>query len=462
MLRLHQLFFRRFALFLIGVFVAGAALGYVLLRQMEIGTHERMLRQTLFLLEKDLESLAPEAFAARIRQLRRATGIRVTVIAPDGRVRFESDRDPAGMENHSDRPEIRQARERGRGVSVRRSRTLGSDLLYVVQRTPEGYLRLAYSLERINAQLLSFWLKALLFLGAVLGLLLLLSIRFHRRIDRDMEILRDSLDRLLNKEFDHRPAKIRCCREMEEIGARIRKVAKKLAKRERQKAKYTRKLKTHARRQSEIISAIGHEFKNPVAAVMGYAQSLLETEGIDAATRRRFLEKIRANADKISRMIDRLALAIRLENRGFEPRKRLFPLRPVAESVRETLLRNYPDREIRLECDGEPRVRADRDMIEHLLLNLTENALKYSEGAVLLRCDAERLEVIDRGIGIEEKELGKITKRFYRVDRLRWNNSIGVGLFIVKYILRLHDTELEIRSVPGEGSVFGFSLKRMR
>jgi signal transduction histidine kinase len=463
MLKLHQLFFRRFALFLIAIFVAGAALGYVLLRQMEIETHERMLRQTLFLLERDLETLPPETFASRIRALREATGIRVTVITPEGRVRFESDRDPAGMENHADRPEIREAGERGKGRSVRRSLTLGTDLLYVVQRTPRGYLRLAYSLEAINDQLLALWLKALIFLAAVLGVLFLLSVRLHRCIDRDMEILRDSLGRLLKKEFDRRPGRIRCCREMEEIGIRIRKLAKKLAKRERQKAKYTRKLKSLTQRQSDIISAISHEFKNPVAAIMGYAQSLRETEKIAPETRKRFLEKIEANAEKISLMIDRLSLAIKLENRSFQPRKSRFDLSPVVHGVRETLLQKYRGRQVRIECGGASIcLEADRDMVEHLLLNLVENALKYSEGEVTIRCTRNRLEVADRGVGIEASELEKITRRFYRVDRLSWNNSIGVGLYIVKYILKLHGTELEIRSVPGEGSVFGFSLERMR
>jgi signal transduction histidine kinase len=81
---------------------------------------------------------------------------------------------------------------------------------------------------------------------------------------------------------------------------------------------------------------------------------------------------------------------------------------------------------------------------------------------VTLRCTSDRLEVIDTGIGIDGEDLEKITKRFYRVERLSWNNSIGVGLYIVKYILRLHDTDLEIQSRPGEGSVFAFSLEKMR
>ncbi len=460
MLRLHQLFFRQTALLFLLIFLIGAVLGYVLLKQMEIETHERMLRHTLLVLEKDLQTLPPREFADRIRTLRRKTGIRTTVIAADGHVMMESDRDPKGMENHAGRPEVRQARAEGWGSSVRHSHTLGVDLLYVAHRTDGRTLRLAYALSAIKSQLLALWFKALLFLGGVMGVLFWLSHRLHRSIDRDVATIRSALDRLLQKEFDQVSGDARCCLEFQEISRLIRKVAKKLAKRERQKAKYTRKLKEVTQRQSDIISAISHEFKNPVAAIMGYAQSLREARGMDPRLEARFLEKIHLNAEKISHMIDRLALAIKLENRSFQPRKSRFALPPLAESVREMLLQKYPGRTIRLEC-SDRELWADRDMIEHVLINLTENALKYSEEEVILRCRDDRLEVIDEGMGIEAKEIEKITRRFYRVDRLSWNNSIGVGLYIVKYILELHGSELEIESVPGQGSVFAFSLKPM-
>jgi len=460
MLRLHQLFFRQTALLFLLVFLIGAALGYVLLRQMEIGTHETMLRHTLLVLEKDLQALPPDAFARRIRQIRKETGIRVTVIGSDGRVLFESDRSPTGMENHAERPEVLQSEAKGWGASIRHSHTLNQDLLYVAHRWGKRILRVAYSLSAINTQLLGLWFKALLFLAGVMGVLFWLSLRMHRSIDRDVATIREALDRLLQKDFGRIPSDVRCCRELAEIAELIRKVSKKLAKRERQKAKYTRKLKSLTQRQSDIISAISHEFKNPVAAIMGYAQSLSETDDIDPRIEKRFLEKIQSNAEKISLMIDRLALAIKLENRSFQPRRSRFDLSAVARNVRETLLQKYPDRTIRLECVA-VTIMADRDMIEHVLINLVENALKYSEDSVTVRCTSTRMEVRDTGIGIDAEDLEKITKRFYRVERLSWNNSIGVGLYIVKYILRLHETELEIRSRPGEGSVFGFSLKKM-
>ena len=460
MLKLSQLFFRQTAVLVVGIFLLGALIGYLLLRQMEIETHERMLRHTLQVLEEDLADLPAGEFADKIRRIRRTTGIRVTVVDDSGRVLFESDRDPRGMENHRTRPEILRALGQEWGRSVRHSYTVGKELLYVAHHGQRGVLRLAYPLDAIQLRMLKLWLQALLLLGAVLGVLFWLSLRMHRRVDRDVKKLRHSLDRLLNKEYDQAPAPIGCCRELEEIGQMVRKVAKKLAKRERQKAKHTRKLKALTRRQGDIISAIGHEFKNPVAAIMGYAQSLEEQE-LDPEIRKRFLSKIGRNAQKISQMIDRLSLAVRLENKSFQPRLGRFSLPSVVYQVVETLAHNYPDREIELEC-APVEIEADRDMIEHVLLNLVENALKYSQERVTIRCDASRLEVIDRGIGIEEKDREKITKRFYRVEGLEWNNSIGVGLYVVKYILRLHGTNLEIRSRPGEGSVFGFSLENMK
>ncbi|ADV47309.1 sensor histidine kinase [Nitratifractor salsuginis] len=461
MLKLSQLFFRRSALILTVTFILAALTGYYLLRQMEIDTHARMLRNSLTILEQELQTLPPAKIPATLRTIHQKTGIRITVIAPDGKVLFESNRSPVGMENHATRPEILQAKKSGWGEAVRHSATLDEDLLYIAHREGDSYLRTAYSLERIHRQLLQLWLKALGFFALILLLILALSLRLNRRIQGDSDRLRRSLEQLLEKNYDAEIDTVECCKEFAQIRKMLRKVSKKLAKRERQKAKYTKKLKTLTRRQSDIISAISHEFKNPVAAIMGYAQTLRESRNLDPQIRERFLEKIHSNAEKISAMIDRLSLAIRLENRGFTPKRNRFPLSQVISSVRETLLQKYPGREIVLECEP-VELEADRDMIEQAVMNLIENALKYSADKVIVRCDAEKLEVIDRGEGIEPGDLEKITKKFYRVDRLSWNNSIGVGLYIVKYILRLHGTELEIRSVPGEGSVFGFSLRGMK
>ena len=461
MLKLSQIFFRRTLLLFVAAFLVSALIGYLLLRQMEIRTHETMLRNMITILEGELRNAPAAKIPEIIRKVHRATGARVTLIAPNGEVLDESNRSPEGMENHANRPEIRLAAEYGWGASVRHSSTLDEDLLYVARRAPGFFLRMAYSLEAIHHQLLLFWFKSLLLFAGVLGMLFWINSRLSRGIDRDTRLIRDALERILAKRYDGDFAPAQCCREFDEIRRLIARVAKKLAKRERQKAKYTRKLKNLTQRQSDIISAISHEFKNPVSAIMGYAQSLEEMKDLDPRLRRRFIGKIHDNAEKIALMIDRLSLAIKLENRTFTPQLSRFRLDRVAQSVRETLLQNHPDRQILLQCTP-VEIEADRDMIEHALLNLAENALKYSDDEVLLRCTDERMEVIDRGEGIDPDELEKVTKKFYRIDRLSWNNSIGVGLYIVKYILKLHETELEIDSRVGEGSAFSFSLEKMK
>ncbi len=93
-----------------------------------------------------------------------------------------------------------------------------------------------------------------------------------------------------------------------------------------------------------------------------------------------------------------------------------------------------------------------------VLTNLLDNALKYSEEDVVISIVKGRLIVTDRGMGIAPKELEQIASKFYRVHKNSWDNSMGLGLAIVSYILKLHHCELEIKSKVTEGSSFGFDL----
>jgi signal transduction histidine kinase len=238
----------------------------------------------------------------------------------------------------------------------------------------------------------------------------------------------------------------------------LEQLTKKLKKRNRQKSKYTKKLKRLTRQQSDIISAIGHEFKNPVAAIVGYAQTLRDDPDLPPDLREKFLDKVIRNGERIDAMIDRLSLAIRVENGDLTPQKERFDLKEVVEESVETLRQKYADRAVRTELDS-VTVLADRMMMLHIVGNLMDNALKYSDAPVTVRLTSARLDVIDRGIGIAPDRIDKITRRFYRADTRSWDNSLGVGLFIVEYLLKQHGVQLAIRSTPGEGSVFGFDLQ---
>ena len=458
MLRLDQLYFRNFSILFFATLIVVAASGYFLLERIEVGNHRTMLANMIdgyIVSEKFVPDPEP-----LIRKLHAKTDVRITIIDRDGKVLYESNRNPKGMANHSDRPEIREALAKGIGSAIRHSDSVDRDFLYVAKKDGDRFVRMAYALESIQQKFLRFWLKAMLLFALAMGVAFWIAMRINRRISGDVERIERRLRNLLDKKYDVHFDNASCCKEFDRISRQIAEVSAKLQKRDRQKAKYTKKLKAMTRKQSDIIAAVSHEFKNPVAAISGYAQTLKEDATLSEEVRERFLEKVLTNARKISVMIDRLALAIKLENENFKPSVTTFALRPMLEEIRDTLLQKYREREIRIEAE-DLRIHADRAMFENLMINLIENGLKYSEAEVVVRVADGSVEVIDTGIGIGEEDLKKITKRFYRVDSLTWDNSVGVGLYIVKYILKLHRSRLEIESTPGEGSKFRFSIKHL-
>ena len=456
MLRLDQLYFRNFSALFFLTLIITALSGYFLLQKIEINNHKTMLINMI----EEFELTNPSKIDETIQSIREKSGIRTTIIDNDGTVLYESDREIKGMKNHRSRPEIDEASSNGVGSSVRYSQSVGMDFLYVVMYQEGRFVRMAYALDSIQEKFFKFWIKAMgLFALAMIGAFWL-AMRINRKISADLERINQGLDNLLNKKYDIDFSGVLCCKEFEKISKQIDKVSSKLEKRDRQKSKYTKNLKILSKKQGDIISAISHEFKNPVAAIMGYTQTVKEDRELSPDMRDKFLEKVLKNTEKITTMIDRLSLAIKLENEKFKPNITRFNLRTLVEEVKETLLQKYHDRDIMIEMDA-IMIEADRGMFDNLLINLIENALKYSEDEVLIKIEDNNLKVIDKGIGISKEDIKNITKRFFRVDSLSWDNSIGVGLYIVKYILKLHHSRLEIESKPHVGSTFFFSLAHL-
>ncbi len=125
--------------------------------------------------------------------------------------------------------------------------------------------------------------------------------------------------------------------------------------------------------------------------------------------------------------------------------------------MKASLIEKYPQREIII--DGASHVmEADRTLLEIVLKNLMENALKYSKEEIRVDVNEGNISVWDKGLGISSSELSKVTKKFYRSGTHTWDNSMGLGLSIVKSILALHGSKLEIESQENEGSVFSFTI----
>ena len=159
-------------------------------------------------------------------------------------------------------------------------------------------------------------------------------------------------------------------------------------------------------------------------------------------------------------MLDRLALSVKLENDDVKLKKTEFDLCDLTEEVVQNLNKKYKSRTIEAKCES-TMVFADKTTMEMVVINLVDNAMKYSEDDVIVSISDNRLSVIDQGIGIAEKEIEKISSKFYRVEKNTWDNSLGLGLAIVNYILTLHKTTLNIESTLNVGSTFWFELSSL-
>lgn len=245
--------------------------------------------------------------------------------------------------------------------------------------------------------------------------------------------------------------------EFEVINAKLIKSLTKIQKREKEKRKYTAKIKLKNRQRSDMLSAIAHEFRNPIAAIMGYSQTLTDDEDIPIVLRHKFLGKIYRNGEKIEELLSRLLLWNRFESGEQKLHSSQFDINPLAHDIAIGLEEKYKNRKIVVE--GEALVvKADKALMEIVLKNLIENALKYSEEVVTIKLTDKKVAVIDLGLGISEENIDKVTKKFFRTDEHTWENSMGLGLAIVKQILKLHNTSLQIESEEDKGSTFSFEI----
>ncbi len=221
----------------------------------------------------------------------------------------------------------------------------------------------------------------------------------------------------------------------------------------------------------DFIANVSHELRTPLTSIQGYAETLLELETSgngDAASRSEFLEVIRKNAGRMSRLTEDLLVLARVES-GEQPFK-MQAVRPeqllddALESLREPA-RNCGV-ELRVVNLASAPVAADPDAIHQVFANLIDNALKYGATGGRIEIGARDLEdgvefyVRDFGPGIASEHLPRLFERFYRVDKARSRESggTGLGLAIAKHIVRAHGGTIRVESELHHGSTFAFTL----
>jgi len=223
----------------------------------------------------------------------------------------------------------------------------------------------------------------------------------------------------------------------------------------------------------EFLGNVSHELKTPIFNIQGYILTLLDGGLKDKKINKKFLEKSAKSVDRMIAIVQDLEEISRFESGVMNLNETVFNINELCREVREFLEvkadKNNTQIIIKEPENSRINVLADKTRIRQVLINLVDNAINYGRlknGRIEFSFydfhDNVLIEVSDNGIGISEENLPRIFERFYRVDksRSREKGGTGLGLAIVKHIIEAHRQSISVRSKPGKGTTFSFTLKK--
>ena len=372
--------------------------------------------------------------------------IRVTLVHADGTVYYDNFADPNAMDNHADRPEIRQALENGSGSDIRNSSTVDQSAFYYAVRLKNGdVMRLAQEASNIwSVYFRSMPLIMLLAVGmACVSLYLahLLTARLVQPIERMTAHLNNVSGVARYPELE--PFMDMIEQQHEEI------------------------LRS-ANMRVEFTANVSHELKTPLTSISGYAE-LIESGMAQGEQAKTFAAEIHKSANRLLTLINDIIRLSQMDapmpDLKFEP----VDLAQIAANTFEQLEMSARKADVTLQLDAKPAmVEADRQMMDELLYNLCDNAIRYNVhgGSVKLEVRPVRDKVIvcvqDTGIGISPENQEHVFERFYRVDKSRSKatGGTGLGLAIVKHIAVKHNAQIELESELGRGTRISVIFER--
>ncbi len=232
-------------------------------------------------------------------------------------------------------------------------------------------------------------------------------------------------------------------------------------------------LKRLERVRQDFVANVSHEFKTPLTAIQGFAETLLGGALEDEQNSRRFLEIIREHAGRLARLTDDLLKLSQIEAGKLQPEFQPAAVAELIESCLETTRLKAEQKRLtlRADCSADlPPIRGDARHLQEVLQNLLDNAVQYTPegGHITVQGRAEGCEVVitvaDTGIGVPQAEQQRIFERFYRVDaaRSREAGGTGLGLAIAKHVVEAHGGRIWVESTVGQGSEFHFSIPAQR
>jgi two-component system phosphate regulon sensor histidine kinase PhoR len=400
-------------------------------KEMELLTYCKLINMALI---EEYEAGTEVVYVEAAKNFSDELGMRLTFIDMEGNVLADSVEGPdyVKMENHLGREEITEAILSGSGKSNRKSSTLGAEFLYVTdtleyQGDKVLIARVALEIDRLR-MINDFIVKTSL-LSALVGIVI-------------AAVIAIAYTTTLMKPINEMEKQLKTTMENNKKAEQIRK---------------------------DFVANVTHELKTPLTSISGFVETLQDGAAEDPEIRAKFLDIITIEAARLKRLIEDILIISDIENkREFNTdsdinvrasiEEILASMEPIIEAKQVKVLTYYA---YEIYIGGNP------DRFKQLMVNLIENAVKYSHDGGTVSITAERKEgkvyisVKDEGIGIPEESLPRIFERFYRVDKSRSQKvgGTGLGLAIVKHIASLFEAEIKVESKPGKGSEFTVIFK---
>ena len=295
-------------------------------------------------------------------------------------------------------------------------------------------------------------------------LIVLLTAYLARRVARPIRITAEAAGRLADGDLSSRVEE-RGVAEVGDLQQAFNSMAASLERSRHELEDQNRKLRESERVKSELVSSVSHELRTPLASILGFSDLMLQRD-LDAADRRRYLQLVRGEADRLAALLNDLLDLQRIEEGGVMLSREDVDLSELLAS--QVVLYSAQSEQHRLELDAEEHclVDGDRDRLAQVVGNLLSNAIKYSPDGGVVRIEATRADgrvrvsVQDDGMGIPTAQQGQIFTKFFRGDagRRLGIGGTGLGLALSRDIVEAHGGRMGFESGEGQGSTFWFEL----
>lgn len=364
--------------------------------------------------------------------------LRITLIGTDGEVLYESLLNKDEMDNHNERPEIIEAREKGEGEAVRYSATSGTHTFYYAERLQNGnVLRIGRDSVSVNRIMVNTLVIVLVIALGILFVCMGISHYLTKKLVEPIEKLATNI-MLVDENNVY-----------EEIRPFVNTIKEQHIN-----------IINNAQLRQEFTANVSHELKTPLTAISGYAE-LIGNGMTGKEDTIRFSNEIHSNANRLLSLINDIIKLSELDEADHQMEMEKIDLYKLAENCVQMMQVTAEKQGIRLTLQGESAmVMANKGLMDEVFYNLCSNAIRYNKpgGSVTVTVGTkdERpfLSVADTGIGIPKECQERVFERFYRVDKSRSKSTggTGLGLAIVKHIVAQHNAAIHLDSELDEGT----------